>query len=128
MRRSSVSLPVATTMPVARPDTTMVPENAMLPRSPTVRVDGDGVRCLLRRHQLAGQCGLFRVKILHVGEEEAAPCRPIRAVLRPRVPTGPGNHPRRAAAHGPRFRGKHVADRIQGFLRPALLNEAEERI
>ena len=36
MRPSSVSLPVATTTPFARPDTTRVPEKAMLARSPTV--------------------------------------------------------------------------------------------
>ena len=46
----------------------MVPENATLRRSPTVRVDGDGVRCLLRQHRLAGQRGLVHVKVLHVGE------------------------------------------------------------
>ena len=36
IRPSSVSLPVVTTTPVARPDTTIVPENAMHSRSPTV--------------------------------------------------------------------------------------------
>ena len=42
MRPSSVSASVATTTPVARPDTTMVPENAMLWRSPTVAFAGTG--------------------------------------------------------------------------------------
>ena len=42
MRPSSVSASVATTTPVARPDTTMVPENPMLWRLPTVVFAGMG--------------------------------------------------------------------------------------
>ena len=47
MRPSSVSPPVATTTPVARPDTTRVPENAMFSRSPTVAAAGTGPVVLL---------------------------------------------------------------------------------
>ena len=39
-----------------------------------------------------------------------------------------GKHARLAAAHGPRLGGKHVADRIQRLLGPALLDEPEQPV
>src|SRR6516225_4984180 len=69
MRPSSVSLPVATTTPVARPETTIVPENAMFSRSPTVAFAGT-VSPLIGRHRLPSQRCLFGAQILGVDEPQ----------------------------------------------------------
>ena len=130
MRPSSVSLPVATTTPVARPDTTIVPENAMHSRSPTVALAETGVGGLLRRHRLAGQRRFFGAQVLRLDEPQVR--RNLVAGLEehdvPRNELLRGKHARLAAAHGPRLGGEHVADRIQRLLGPALLDEPEQRV
>ena len=70
MRPSSVSLPVATTTPVARPETTMVPENAMHSRSPTVALAVTGSVFLSAGTDSPVSAASSVRKILRIGEPQ----------------------------------------------------------
>ena len=130
MRPSSVSLPVATTTPVARPDTTIVPENAMLSRSPTVALAGTGsVFFSAGTDSPVSAASSVRRFFASMSRRSAGILSPeLEQHDVARNELFGRKHARLAAAHGPRLGGKHVADRIQRLLRPALLDEAEQRV
>src|SRR5262249_15799438 len=138
MRPSSVSLPVATTTPVARPDTTMVPENDMHSRSPTVAL-AETASVFLSAGTDSPVSAASSVRKFF-----ASTRRRSAGILSPHSTTPtcsrlekhnvPGNelfcrnHARLAAAQGAGLCGQHVADRLQCLLGLALLNEAEQRV
>ena len=95
------------------------------------RLGGDGIGRLLRRNGLAGQRRLLGAQVLGVDETQVG--RDLVAGFEkhdvagrrdPRPECSRVSPPRTRA----RLRRKHVADRVERLLRPALLHEAEQRI
>src|SRR3974377_1801902 len=150
MRPSSVSLPVPTTTPVARPETTRVPENAMLLRSPTVALADTGLVDLSVgtaspvsaassarrfftsvRRRSAGTLSPDSSSTTSPGTNSSAgirrvspPTPPPPEQHRAPPPQPPrGDQARLAAAPRAGLRREHVADGVERLLRPALLNE-----
>ena len=72
MRPSSVSLPVATTTPEARPDTAMVPEKAMFLRSPTVALTETVAAGCLSALTCPSVPPLRSGGLLHIGEAQVS--------------------------------------------------------
>src|SRR5215467_9021609 len=127
MRPSSVALPVPTTTPVARPETTSVPENAMFARSPTVALaDTGSVDLSAGTDSPVSAASSVRRFFTSVRRRSAGTLSPDSSST-----MSPGTSPSagiRRAAPRSGLRGQHVADRGQGLLRPALLNEPEQRV
>src|SRR6516225_1894491 len=130
MRPSSVSLPVETTTPVARPDTTMVPENAMLSRSPTVAFAGTASTPFSAGTDFPGKGCFFGPQVLRLDQAQVGG-NLVAGLQKNNVPRNKllrSNHAGLATTHRPGLRGQHVANGIQRLLRLALLYESEQRV
>src|SRR6516162_8458122 len=129
MRPSSVSLPVATTTPVERPDTTMVPENAMHSRSPTVAlVETASVFLSAGTDSPVSAASSVRRFFASARRRSAGILSPDSRSTVPRNELFCGNHARLAAAQGAGLGGQHIPDRLQCLLGLAFLNEAKQRV
>ena len=94
------------------------------------RFGRDGRGRFVGGHRFAGQRGFLRAQVLDLDKPDVR--RDLVAGFEghdiARHERFGRDHGGLPVAQGPRFRREHVADRIEGLLRPAFLDEAEQSV